>query len=129
MQFKKDSDKKQLLEQLLEASMVMLTINSCNDTVIVPNSYKGELDLRLNVSHRFGLPISITDEGIEMTLTFGGTPFECSVRWKDIYCFVSHATGQVYLFPASITNDVIDGMEIVKMDKSRLIKFGIFSGA
>lgn len=98
--------KRTVLEKLLEQSMVLITLDARADQVMVPSHLQGDPQLRLNLSFRFGLPIEITETGVSVTLTFGGVPSECFLPWHSIYMFVSHSTGQPFMFPADIPADV-----------------------
>jgi len=102
MRFEQSATKRSVLEKLLEQSMVLVTIDARAEGVAAPEHLVGDPQLRLNLSHRFGLPMEIDEWGIHATLTFSGTPFTCRLPWKSIYLVVSHATGQPFLFPADI---------------------------
>ncbi len=98
--------KRTVLEKLLEQSMVLVTLDARAPNVMIPSHLQGDPQLRLNLSFRFGLPIDIGEDGISATLTFGGVPSECFLPWGSVYMFVSHATGQPFMFPADIPPDV-----------------------
>ena len=105
MRFEESDAKRALLEQLLGDGMVLATIDARGDGVSVPPHLRGDSQLRLNLSYRFGLPMELDDWGINAALTFGGTPYTCEVPWPSIYMLVSHASGQPYLFPSDVPTD------------------------
>ena len=105
-----NAGKRAALEQLLDQGMVLVTLDARVEGVRVPLAHAGDPQLRLNLSYRFGLPMESTDEGVTATLTFGGVPFECHMPWQAIYMLVSHVTGQPFLFPADIPDDIRHAM-------------------
>lgn len=98
---------RQLLEELLDNGMVMVTVNARHEGVRVPPQYARDPQLRLNLSYRFGLPVELDDWGVTATLTFGGSPFECRLPWRSIYMMVSHVTGQPLLFPDNVPPELL----------------------
>ena len=101
-----EEQKREVLEQLLDEGMVLVTLDARRDDVSVPQHLKCDPQLRLNLSYRFGLPLDIDDEGVHTTLTFSGQPFECRLPWSSIYLFVSHNNGKPYLFPNAIPKSI-----------------------
>ena len=105
MRVEPSSSKQALLRKLLEESMVLVTLDARLEEVRVPKHLRGDPQLRLNLSHRFGLPLNLDENGVQATLTFGGVPYDCELPWSSIYILLSHATGQPFLFPADIPTD------------------------
>lgn len=99
--------KRTLLEELLENSMVLVTLDARRPGVEVPPALRNDPRLRLNLSHRFAQPLEITDHGVRAVLTFDGVPFECSLPWGSLYMFVSHATGDPVLFPDDVPIEAV----------------------
>jgi stringent starvation protein B len=103
--------KRALLEQLLEQSMVMVTVDARMRGVVVPDHLVADPQLRLNLSYRFGLPMQLDDAGIRATLTFGGVPFPCRLPWESIYVVVPHSSGEPYFFPGDAPVGLFDGAD------------------
>ena len=99
--------KRKLLEELLEKGMVMVTVDARHGGVTVPSHLAHDPQLRLNLSYRFGLPMSIADDAVHATLTFGGQPFACKMPWPAVYLVVSHVTGQPFLFPEDVPEEIL----------------------
>ncbi|HET6347198.1 MAG TPA: hypothetical protein VFH51_19855 [Myxococcota bacterium] len=99
--------KKNVLEQLLEQGMVLVAMNARVEGVDVPAHLGKDPQLRLNLSYRFGLPMSIDDWGVAATLTFAGIPYNCRFPWNAIFLMVSHVSGQPYLFPDDIPPELL----------------------
>lgn len=99
--------KAEVLEELLEKGMVQVLIDSRIDGVTVPPHLMGDLQLRLNLSRRFGLPLTLADEGVEATLTFQKVPHDCIIPWKAIYAIVSYVTGEPFLFAEDVPLEVV----------------------
>lgn len=100
-----NTTKRAILERLLDEGMVLITLDARADDVRVPAHLADDSQLRLNLSHRFGLPLECTDRGVTATLTFRGSPFDCVLPWRAIYMLISHTTGQPFLFLADVPDD------------------------
>ncbi len=101
------STPRQLLENLLGQGMVMVTIDARSDGAVVPRQFERDPQLRLNLSYRFGLPIDVDEWGVRARLTFSGVPFDCELPWPSIYMIVSHVTGQPFLFPEHVPQELM----------------------
>lgn len=102
MKTEQSPHKKAVLEAQLEQGMVLIALDARVPEVDVPAHLGPDLQLRLNLSYRFGLPMELTDWGVEATLTFGGVPHPCRVPWKAIFLIVSHVSGEPTLFPEDV---------------------------
>ncbi len=102
----RDTESKQLvLAELLEQGMVLVTLDARVVGVDVPAHLADDPQLRLNLSYRFGLPMTLDESGVDATLTFGGQPHKCRIPWESIYLMVSHVTGRPILFPADVPSE------------------------
>lgn len=119
------STPRQLLENLLGQGMVMVTIDARSEGAVVPRQFNGDPQLRLNLSYRFGLPINVDEWGVRARLTFSGVPFDCELPWPSIYMIVSHVTGQPFLFPEHVPQELMqlatqmrtDGVPVAEQPK------------
>ncbi len=129
MTTERHATKRALLEQLLEQSMVMVTIDARMRGVVVPDHLAADPQLRLNLSYRFGLPMQIDDSCIEATLTFGGVPFPCRLPWNSIYVMVPHSSGEPYFFPADAPVGPFDeGLPAGAGDSAAARRFEVVAG-
>lgn len=101
------ANKKSVLEELLDLGMVLVALDARVQGVDVPGHLGRDPQLRLNLSFRFGLPMSLDPWGIKATLTFGGVPYACRFPWKAIYLLVSHVNGEPYLFPDEVPAELL----------------------
>ncbi len=99
--------KRSVLEQLLDQGMVLVALDARREGVDVPVHLAGDPQLRLNLSYRFGLPMSVESWGVRATLTFAGVPYTCRFPWEAIFLVVSHISGQPYLFPDDIPPELL----------------------
>jgi stringent starvation protein B len=100
-------NKKTVLEQLLTEGMVLVALDARLPEVDVPTHLGQDPQLRLNLSHRFGLPMAVQEWGVRATLTFAGVPYSCCFPWRAVFLMVSHVSGQPYLFPDDIPAELL----------------------
>lgn len=105
-----NDDKREMLEKLLDAGMVMVTLDGRAAGVDVPQRFQDDPQLALNLSYRFGLSMQVDDWGIRATLTFGGQPHLCKLPWGSIYQAFSHVTGEQLLFPEDLPADLLEAL-------------------
>src|SRR5688572_26805984 len=91
-------NKQTSLERSMRDSMVQATVDATTPGVDVPAPHQLNPDLRLNLSHRFGLPFRTDLHAIWATLTFGGKNHDCVVPWAALRAIVSQRTGEVITF-------------------------------
>jgi stringent starvation protein B len=109
------SDKKrELLETLLEKGMVLVAVNGRFPGVDLPEHLRGDPQVNLNLSYRFGWPMEVGDWGVRATLTFGGRPYDCALPWPAIFLAVSHVSQERYLFPADVPDELLPGSPVAK---------------
>lgn len=90
----------------------MVHLDARRDGVVVPNQFRGQQDLRLNLSHRFsGTQMEIEEEVVEATLTFGGVPFRCRIPFPAVYALTSHVTGAGLVFPESLPEEILHELQ------------------
>lgn len=99
-------EKEALIGEMLERSMVMLTVDARAPGVEVPPRLRQDPQLRLNLSYRFGLQLELGPWGIHTTLTFGGVPHSCKLPWSAIYQVFSHQTSEQYVFLEDVPEDL-----------------------
>ncbi len=99
--------KQEILDELLDKGMVQVLVDTRLEGVEVPPHLIGDLQLRLNLSRRFGLPLVFDEKGILATLTFQKVPHECRLPWGAIYAIISYVTGEPFLFPEDVPLEVV----------------------
>lgn len=104
---KQQVTKQSVLERLLDLGMVMVTLDARCDGVEVPAGFSQDPQLRLNLSLKFGQPMEMANWGIDARLTFGGHPYDCRLPWSAVYVIFSHASGQPFVFPEDVPEEVL----------------------
>lgn len=75
-----------LLNTLLAAGPAKLVVDTRSPGVDVPEEFRGALNLKLNVSPRYGGPPLTVDEfGVTQLLSFSGVGYICRLPWDSIY--------------------------------------------
>lgn len=106
------SEKKQeLVEKLLGEGMILVALDGRADGVDLPEHLRGDPQVRLNLSYRFGLPMETGPWGVHATLHFGGVPYDCKLPWSAIFLVYCHGTEEQYLFPLDLPADLLGAAE------------------
>ncbi|HET6610828.1 MAG TPA: ClpXP protease specificity-enhancing factor SspB [Kofleriaceae bacterium] len=97
--------KRQLVESLLGDGPILVHIDSRLGGVRVPASLAG--DSRLVLRFGYGLTpaivdLSVDDDAISGTLTFGGVPDRCVVPWNAVYAVVAESTQRGMVWPDDV---------------------------
>ena len=102
------ASKKQTLLHYLSRGVAMLHLDARRAGVVVPPQFVGDPHLRLNLSYRYAIPdLEIDDErGVQATLSFGGSPFQCRMPWPSIFGITSHASGDGQVWPEDLPTEV-----------------------
>lgn len=100
-------EKKQRLLTALEKGMAQLHLDARRPGVLVPESFKGNHHLVLNVSYRFDPPdLSVSDWGVRETLSFSGSRFTVGVPWSALYAIASHVTREFWMYPDDMPEEL-----------------------
>lgn len=95
-----DTSKKDQVLECLEKGMTQLHLDARRPGVLVPEKFKGQHHLVLNISYRFDPPdLAVSDWGIRQTLSFGGSRFTIAVPWSALYAVASLVTRESWMFP------------------------------
>jgi len=104
-------DKRSFVEELLERGPVLVHVDARRGDVAVPARFRG--DPKLVLRFGYGLTPAIVDltvdeERIAGTLTFGGVPFRCSLPWQAIYAVVSEVDQKGMVWPEDVPGPVVE---------------------
>lgn len=100
-------EKKQRLLAALEKGMAQLHLDARRPGVLVPESFKSNHHLVLNVSYRFDPPdLSVSDWGVRETLSFSGSRFTVGVPWSALYAIASHVTREFWMYPDDMPEEL-----------------------
>lgn len=103
-------DKRKAVEALLERGPILLHIDSRQPGVDVPNRLRG--NPRLVLRFGYGLTPSIPDltvaeDALSGTLTFGGVPYPCNVPWPAVYAVMVEGEQRGTVWPEDVPEDVL----------------------
>lgn len=102
-------EKKQRLLSALENGMAQLHLDARRPGVLVPEKYKVNHHLVLNVSYRFEPPdLTVSDWGVRETLSFGGSRFTVGVPWSAVYAIASHVSREFWMYPDDMPQELAD---------------------
>lgn len=95
----KNEEKKDHLLRLLEMGTVMIFVDARGDEVQVPVGHQGNPQLPINLDYRFNLyDLEISEDKIEVTLSFNQTPFYCIFPFSKIYAMRCEEAQEVVVF-------------------------------
>lgn len=106
---RKLKEKKDRVLEALEQGMTQLHLDARRPGVLVPEKFRAEHHLVLNVSYRFDPPdLSVSEWGVRQTLSFGGSRFTVGVPWSALYAVASLATREFWMFPDDMPHELAD---------------------
>lgn len=74
-----------IIRSYLDTGMTMVTVDTRVAGTAVPAAFRGQTDLRLNLSLSFrAAAMEFGTDALHATLTFGGHPFRCRLPWAAI---------------------------------------------
>ncbi len=107
-------DKRDLVEELLGEGPILIHIDARHPLAQVPGQFLNDPKLVL----RFGydltpaiVDLSVDEEGMYGTLTFGGVPTRCVLPWGSIYSVVSEADQKGMVWPDDVPECVVDALQ------------------
>lgn len=102
-------EKKDRVLQALEQGMTQLHLDARRPGVLVPEKFRGEHHLVLNVSYRFDPPdLSVSEWGVRQTLSFAGSRFTVALPWTAIYAVASLTTREFWMFPDDMPEEIAE---------------------
>lgn len=106
---RKLKEKKDRVLEALEQGMTQIHLDARRPGVLVPDKFRTEHHLVLNVSYRFDPPdLSVSEWGVRQTLSFGGSRFTVGVPWSALYAVASLATREFWMFPDDLPHELAD---------------------
>ena len=117
MSDRRETEKKSRLLEALEQGLTQIHLDARRPGVIVPEQFRTEHHLRLNLSYRFDPPdLSISDWGVRQTLSFGGSRFTVGLPWSAVYAVASLVSQDLWMFPDDMPVELVEAAtEKVKM--------------
>ncbi len=104
------TEKKQRLLQALDRGITQIHLDARRPGVLVPEQYRGNHHLALNLSYRYEPPdLTVTDWGIRETLSFSGRRFTVGVPWSAVYAVLSVVTQEVFMFAEDMPEELMEG--------------------
>jgi stringent starvation protein B len=106
---RKTLEKKEQVLECLEKGMTQIHLDARRPGVLVPEKFKGDHHLVLNISYRFDPPdLAISEWGVRQTLSFGGSRFTIAVPWSALYAVASLTTREFFMFPDDMPAELAD---------------------
>jgi stringent starvation protein B len=105
-------DKKRTVESLLARGPVLVHVDARRAEVSVPARFRADPSLVLRFGYQLSPPISdltIDEEAIGGTLTFGGQPFRCVLPWTAVYAAMVEGEQRGTVWPEDVPEDVLTG--------------------
>ena len=103
-------DKKRTLEALLARGPVLVHVDARRAEVSVPGRFRADPSLVLRFGYHLSPPIgdlTIDEDAIAGTLTFGGQPFRCILPWTAVYAAMVEGEQRGTVWPEDVPEDVL----------------------
>lgn len=102
-------EKKQRLLAALEQGLTQIHLDARRPGVLVPERYRADHHLVLNLSYRFEPPdLAVSDWGVRQTLSFGGQRFTIAAPWSSVYAVASLVTREFWMFPDDMPDELTE---------------------
>lgn len=109
MSDRKVKEKKDRVLEALEQGMTQIHLDARRPGVLVPEKFRVEHHLVLNISYRFDPPdLSVSEWGVRQTLSFGGSRFTVAVPWSALYAVASLATREFWMFAEDLPQELAE---------------------
>jgi stringent starvation protein B len=108
-------DKKKTLESLLARGPVLVHVDARRAEVSVPPRFRADASLVLRFGYDLKPAIAdldVSDNGIEGTLTFAGSPFRVVLPWAAVYAAMVEGEQRGTVWPEDVPEDVLSGGEV-----------------
>ena len=105
-------DKRRTLETLLARGPVLVHVDARRAEVNVPPRFRADASLVLRFGYSLSPAIadlSVDDNAIAGTLTFGGQPFHCVLPWTAVYAAMVEGEQRGTVWPEDVPEDVLTG--------------------
>lgn len=114
---RKPKEKRAQVLEALEKGRTQLHLDARRPGVLVPERFRGDHHLVLNISYRFDPPdLSVSEWGIRETLSFNGARFTVGIPWSALFGVASLTTREFWLFP----DDMPEEMASAATEKAQL---------
>ncbi|MFT3691901.1 MAG: ClpXP protease specificity-enhancing factor SspB [Kofleriaceae bacterium] len=107
-------DKRRTLEQLLARGPVLVHVDARRSEVSVPQRFRADASLVLRFGYTLQPAIrdlSVDDDAISGTLTFGGSPFHVVLPWTAVYAAMVEGEQRGTVWPEDVPEDVLTGAQ------------------
>jgi len=102
-------EKKQRLLQALEQGLTQIHLDARRPGVLVPERYRTDHHLVLNLSYRFDPPdLTVTEWGVRQTLLFGGQRFTIGAPWSAVYAVASLVSREFWMYPDDMPDELAE---------------------
>jgi len=91
---------------LLEEGDAMLCLDARRPDVDVPQAHKADPALNLILNLNFRRPIEIKEEGVYVTLAFGGRPHPCIIPFDAVWAVYEPGMKKIQVWEKSIPEDL-----------------------
>jgi stringent starvation protein B len=106
---RKLKEKKDRVLEALEQGMTQIHLDARRPGVLVPEKFRADHHLVLNISYRFDPPdLSVSEWGVRQTLSFGGSRFTVAVPWSALYAVASLSTRELWMFPDDLPQELAE---------------------
>lgn len=114
---RKEDEKKSRMLECLEKGMTQIHLDARRPGVLVPEKFRTEHHLVLNLSYRFDPPdLAVSEWGVRQTLSFGGSRFTIAVPWSALFAMASLVTRDFWMFP----DDMPEELAVAATEKAQL---------
>lgn len=105
--------KKDVALALLERSSVHVHLDPRQDGVVVPDFYKKQAQLVLQLGPVRIPDLRLDEDGMSCTLSFKGEPFYCVVPWASVFAMIGEGGVQGMVWPDDVPAEVARNTRVI----------------
>ena len=115
-------NKYDFLSQLLSEGDAMICLDARRSDVSVPKKHEDDPSLNLVLNMSFRNPIEVNEDGVWVTLSFGGRPHECVIPFDAIWAIYEPAMKKGQVWEESLPDDVDFSEQILNSGQTKQVK-------
>ena len=109
----------EIVNAMLAKGDTMLCIDTRHPEVQVPETHRGNCDLRLILNLGFRNPIHVLEDGVQADLLFSGALTHCWIPYESLWGVYSPQTGEGTVWPSRMPEDLLEMKDLAALREKK----------